>query len=358
MGITFKKNEVKCDIGSYIHYWRGVKKSGKTTLFYDLVKEQYKDLNKGLLIAVGDEIGYQALDGLIYVEAPTWADLIEVIDTLVEEKDDNEFEVVALDTVDEMIKLAQEEVKRLHKKQKGQAAEFNACFGGYGAPRKKVEELVDEQLTRIRRAGYGVVYIGHTKLRDIKEKNGDEYQQLTSNLSADYDSIFANKADIVMTIVVEKVIDENKHIDGTTRYMYFRSDGFVDAGGRFSQMPEKIEYGADNYISAFEDGVKGAISGKVTDKEIDKRKKAEAEERKKTASEYSKATKENKIDEEKNEEIVDEIKTKFGNLEEDAASEVKDLMKELGVKNFKAPDEIPTKHLEQILEKIDALSEA
>ena len=26
--------------------------------------------------------------------------------------------------------------------------------------------------------------------------------------------------------------------------MYFRSDGFVDAGGRFSEMPGKVKYGA------------------------------------------------------------------------------------------------------------------
>lgn len=354
MGIEFKTNKVKCDIGSYIHYWRGVKKSGKTTLFYDLVKEQYGDLNKGLLIAVGDEIGYQALDGLIYAETPTWGDLVEAIDTLVEEKEANDFEIVALDTVDEMIKLAQEEVKRLHKKAKGQAAEFNACFGGYGQPRKKVEELVDEQLARIRRSGYGLILIGHTRLRDITEKNGDTYQQLTSNLSADYDGIFANKADIVMTIVVEKEIDENKHINGTERYMYFRSDGFVDAGGRFSQMPEKIEYGAGNYISAFEAGVKGAIQGKITDKEIIKRKKEETTNRKKAASEYSKAAKELKIDEERNEELINEFREKFADLSDKDKAPIKDIMKELGLtpKSFKTPDEIPTKYFERVLAAI------
>ncbi len=213
--------KVKCDIGSYIHYWRGIKKVGKTTLFYDLVQEQYGDLEKGLLIAVGDEIGYQALDGLVYAETPTWADIVEVVNDLVENKTDNNFEIVGIDTADEMIKLAKEEVKRIHKKQKGSAAEFNACLGGYGAPRDKVTELVDDILAKLRKAGYGIVIIGHTKLKDVKEKNGDEYQQLTSNLNADYDGIFANKADIVMTIAVEKNIDEAKRIKGTTRYMWF-----------------------------------------------------------------------------------------------------------------------------------------
>ena len=83
-----------------------------------LVQEQYGDLEKGLLIAVGDEIGYQALDGLVYAETPTWADIVEVVNDLVENKADNNFEIVGIDTADEMIKLAKEEVKRIHKKQK------------------------------------------------------------------------------------------------------------------------------------------------------------------------------------------------------------------------------------------------
>lgn len=344
MGL-FKTNQVKCDIGSYIHYWRGLKKSGKTSLFYYLVLKQYGDLSKGLLIAIGDEIGYQALDNLMYAETPTWKDFIDVITELVENKNENEFEIVGLDTADELVKLAKEEVKRLHKKAKGVAAEFNACFGGYGQPRDKVVELIDEQLARLRKAGYGIVIIGHTKIRDVKEKNGDEYQQLTSNLSADYDGIFANKADIVMTIMVEKDIDENKHINGTTRYMYFRSDGFVDAGGRFNNMPERLEYGAENYIKAFEEGVKGAIKGKITDKEIENRKKAEVEERVKKATEFSKSVKENKIDEDRNEELKSLIQE---SLTDEKMPAFKAKLAEYGIRNLKDVSEIPTANLEDL----------
>lgn len=289
----YKKNTVKLDIGSYIHYWRGIKKSGKTTLFYNLLMEQYGTLDAGLLISVGEEIGFYALDGIIYVEVPTWEDLIELVDDLVENKADNNFKFLGIDTVDELVKLAKEEVKRLHKKAKGVAAEFNACLGGYGAPRDKVIELIDEQLARLRRAGYGLALIGHTKLRDVKEKNGDEYQQLTSNLSSDYDGIFANKADIVMTIAVEKNIDEHKRIEGTTRYMYFRTDGFIDAGGRFDQMPERVEYGARNYIEAFEQGVRGAMkTNKLTEEQIAQKRAEEVQARENVAADFANESKE------------------------------------------------------------------
>lgn len=336
MGL-FKTNKVKCDIGSYIHYWRGVKKSGKTTLFYNLVQEQYGSLDKGLLISIGDEIGYQALDGLVFAEAPTWSDLIEIIDELVENKSDNDFEVVALDTADEMIKIAKEEVKRLHKKQKGVAAEFNACLGGYGAPRDKVVELVDEQLARLRKSGYGIIIIGHTKIRDITQKNGEAYQQLTSNLSSDYDGIFSNKADIVMTIAIERDIDENKHINGVDRYMYFRSDGFVDAGGRFANMPERIEYGAKNYIECFEAGVKGAIIGGASDKEIKSRKDEERTTRIKKAEAFAEEEKTKDVSNEleaQRTEFLAVIQANFSNASDEVKDAAKSLLAEAGVKKF------------------------
>lgn len=345
----FKTNTVKFDIGSYIHYWRGIKKVGKTTLFYDLIKEEYGDLNNGLLIAVGDEIGYNALDGLVYAEAQNWSELIKIVDELEENKADNNFKLVGLDTADEMIKLAKEEVKRLHKKVKGTSAEFNACFGGYGQPRDKVVELVDDVLARLRKSGYGIVIIGHTKLKDIKEKNGDEYQQLTSNLSADYDGIFANKADIVMTIAVEKDIDKDKRIQGTTRYMWFRTDGFVDAGGRFSDMPEKVEYGAENYISAFKEGVKGSVRGNISDNEIEKRRTVEVSERAKKAEEYVDSVKTSKINEERNAELLQVIQNKFPDADAATKKIVKEIMKEHNIPNFKNTDDIPTAALEQIV---------
>lgn len=343
----FKTNTVKVDIGSYIHYWRGIKKVGKTTLFYNLVQEQYGDLNNGLLISIGDEIGYNALDGLVYAEAGTWRDLLEIVDELEENKEENTFKIIGLDTADEMIKLAKEEVKRLHKKAKGSAVEFNACFGGYGAPRDMVAELIDDVIARIRKSGYGIVIIGHTKIRDIKEKNGDEYQQLTSNLNADYDGIFSNKADIVMTIAIENDINKNKKIENTTRYMWFRSDGFVDAGGRFPDIPEKIEYGAKNYIDVFEEGVKKSIRGKITEKQIAETKKKEVEERESSAKEYRK----NKIDKKENEELIAVIKNAFPNLNDKEKRRLKDIMAEYDYSSF-LDDDIPTESLKKIIKEL------
>lgn len=305
--MAFKKNVVKCDIGSYIHYIRGTKKVGKTTLFRDLVLAEYGKAEAGAHISIGNETGADALDELVTDSAENWAQLKEIVSDLVENKADNEFKLVCLDTVDELVKIASDEVLRQHRIKKGKPAEsINDAFGGWGAGRKKLIELIDNLLADLRHAGYGIFLIGHTKLRDVKEKNGDEYQQLKSNLSEDYDGIFANKADIIMTITSDKEIVDDR-IVGTKRYMHFRDDGFVDCGSRFKDMPEKVPYGAQEYLDAFEEGVKSSVKGGISDGEIKKRKDAEVKSREKEAAEYTKKAKENKVDEEKNQKIIDEM---------------------------------------------------
>lgn len=284
----WKKNEVSVDIAHYRHYWRAPKKWGKTTLFANLIRELYGDMSYGLLLSCGNERGYSALDGLMYVDCPEWGVLSEVADELIENKADNNFALLGFDTVDELVAMAQREVIRLDFRKTGERHEFNACFGGYGAGRRKVEELINSLITRLGDSGYCLIFIGHTKIRDIKEKNGDEYQMLTSNLSSDYDGIFANKCDICMMGVIEKDIDDG-FVQNAERYMVFRGNGYVDAGGRFSDIEERVEVSAKNYVKTVTDAIKKSIkSHDVTDEYIENKKKQEQQER----EEYYQANKE------------------------------------------------------------------
>lgn len=311
----WKKNEVSVDIAHYRHYWRAPKKWGKTTLFANLIKELYGDMERGLLISCGNERGYSALDSLIYVDCPEWGDLMEVVDELVENKDENSFAILGFDTVDEMVAMAQKEVIRLEYRKSGERKEFNACLGGYGAGRKKVEELINSIITRLGDSGYGLFFIGHTKIRDIKEKNGDEYQMLTSNLSSDYDGIFANKADICMMGTIEKNIDGG-FVQDAERYMVFRGDGYIDAGGRFADIESKVEVSAKNYIKTVTDAIKKAIkSYEVTDEYIESKMKKEQQEK----EEFYQANKEKLMNEDPD---LDEYENNL-KLCEDLKAEIK-----------------------------------
>ena len=331
----WKKNEVSVDIAHYRHYWRAPKKWGKTTMFANLIKELYGDMDCGLLISCGNERGYSALDSLMYVDCPDWQKLMEVIDELVENKEDNNFKIIGIDTVDELVAMAQKEVVRLEYRKSGERKEFNACLGGYGAGRKKVEELINAIITRLGDSGYGLIFIGHTKIRDIKEKNGDEYQMLTSNLSSDYDGIFANKADICMMGTIEKSIDGG-FVQDAERYMVFRGDGYVDAGGRFADIEPKVEVSAKNYVKTVTDAIRKAIkSHDATDDYIENKKKQEQKEK----EEYYQANKEKLMNENAEEDSLEktmqtckdlqaQIKSAIAKLDQETKKELQAKLKD------------------------------
>lgn len=334
----WKKNEVSVDLAHYRHYWRAPKKWGKTTLFANLGYELYGDMNKMLLISCGNERGYSALDSLVYVDCPEWSALMEVVDELVENKAENEFKLLGFDTVDELVSMAQREVIRLEYRKSGERKEFNACLGGYGAGRKKVEELINAIITRLGDSGYGLIFIGHTKIRDIKEKNGDEYQMLTSNLSSDYDGIFANKADICMMGTIEKNIDGG-FVQDAERYMVFRGDGYIDAGGRFADIESKVEVSAKNYIKTVTDAIRKSIkSHDATDEYIQNKMKQEQQER----EDYYQANREKlmqdepDVDEyEKNiqecKQLQDQIKASITSLDQDTKKDLQAKLKLAGL---------------------------
>lgn len=338
MARQYKTNEVKVDLASYRHYWRGVKKAGKTTLFYQLMMKLYGDPSYGLELSIGNERGYKALDGMVYDEAPDWATLMEIVEDLIENKADNNFKFICFDTVDELVEIAKKEVVRLDYRKTGERHEFNACLGGYARPREKVTELINNLMTRVEDSGYGIVWIGHTKYRTVNEKNGDSYDMLTSNLSSDYDGIFANKADVVMMIDIEKEI-EGSFVQGTQRYMWFRGDGFVDAGGRFSQIEQKVEFSVDNYIKTVSDAIRAEIKSKsVTDTYIAEKAKQEQQER----EEYYQANREKLMQDEpevdeyaKNlqdcKEIQDRIKATIANLDQDTKKGLQTKIKSAGL---------------------------
>lgn len=315
MAREYKTNEVKVDLASYRHYWRGVKKAGKTTLFYQLMMKLYGDPSYGLELSVGNERGYKALDGMVYDEAPDWATLMEIADDLIENKADNNFKFICFDTVDELVEIAKKEVVRLDYRKTGERHEFNACLGGYARPREKVTELINNLMTRLEDSGYGIIWIGHTKYRTVNEKNGDSYDMLTSNLSSDYDGIFANKADVVMMIDIEKDIEDSL-VQGTQRYMWFRGDGFVDAGGRFSQIEQKVEFSVDNYIKTVSDAIRAEIkSHKADDKYMAEKAKQEQKEK----EEFYQANKEKLMNEDPD---LDEYENNL-KLCEDLKAEIK-----------------------------------
>ena len=178
-------------------YLRAISKFGKSTLFRNIILEEYDgDASKGLLVGVGNEIGYTLLDNLQTTHVNNWKELKELQNWLIKEKGkEHDIRIVGFDTVDELLPLAEKEVMRLSQIQTGKPCDsINKALGGYNAGRNKVKEIIKEYFTTLYKAGFGIFCISHTKLKTIVEKGKDEsegYQVLTSNLENSYESIFS-----------------------------------------------------------------------------------------------------------------------------------------------------------------------
>lgn len=301
----WKKNSVKVDLCSYPQYvligQRGI---GKTTLFRDIVIEEYGSPEYGLLISCGNESGYHSLDNLQVEEVKEWTKeygypekengipeeywtrgLVEVIDDLVFNKANYNIKLVCFDTLDELYPMAEQRVFYEHKKKKGVYPEsLNSALGGYGAGQARAVELVTEQIARLRNAGYGVFLIGHVKVKDkIDPVTGDVYEQYTNNLSNKYFGAVADTAQMVVNIVNQLNIvggteDKAGRVSGSDRIMYFRDTGLIDAKSRFVGVPDSLPLSAKNFLEAFKMGVRGSQTQPIEEKEIKKQAKKEQKE--------------------------------------------------------------------------------
>lgn len=348
-----KVNKVSLDFSNYYFYLKGVEKSGKTTLARDLTLELYGRPEAGLLLAIGKEVGYKALDNIQAIDAPEWEDFEEIVDDLIENYDEyKDIKMIYIDTIDELVELAEKETLRYSFRTTGKkSSTLNSALGGYGAGRKHVAKIIDEKLSALNNL-YGLMVIGHTKLKTIKEQGmveEQEYQILDSNLNKDLDGIVAHKADCVAVINVEREVNNTtKRINSTKRYVYFRNNGFVNAGTRFGNIVEKVELSAKNFITAIEDAIRGSMSTPMTDNEYKEAKKEEIEINKAKQQEFA------------NEYVaevdisIDELKELMKNLEADNRKKVIAKVKELEI-NIKEIESEDINKLKKLMKFIKTL---
>lgn len=314
-------------------YLRAISKFGKTTLFRDIILEEYNgDASKGLLCGVGNEIGYTLLDNLQTTHVDNWKELKELQNWLIKGKGtEHNIEMICFDVIDELIPIAEKEICRLSQIQTGKPCDsINKAFSGYGQGQAKVKELIKEYFTTLYKAGFGIMCISHTKMKTIVEKgkNEDEgYQVLTSNLPNTYESIFADIFDLVLTGIVDKNIVDSK-IESIERRLYFRGNTTLEAGCRFATdtVPEYIvvenqKQFAKDFLKTIKDGMKNSASNPLTEKEVEESIK---EEKKQTEIELQKVQQE--VEEEQKEdekaskkELMAQIKDKAQTKEQRTA---------------------------------------
>lgn len=291
--MAFKKpvvNRITADIANISIYLRSTKKWGKTTLFRDVIMAKYGDPEKGLLIACGNEQGYAMLDNLNVVNIDNYKDLVDLCNWLIKEKGhEHNIEIIAFDTADELSLIADKETIARSKEETGKNCKsIKGAFGGFQAgPEYSANNVVKPIISGLKKAGFGIWVIAHTKFKTIKEKGGldeDGYQQLTSNLTPNMESAFGDCLDVVLTGVIDRDTEKRVKKSGQftktenivtdqVRKLYFRGTTLIDAGGRFAAdaVPEYMVFDqpnmADEFIRVVEEGIEKSRTNSTKSKE-------------------------------------------------------------------------------------------
>lgn len=336
---NLKPNIPTATLEGYFISMHAVSKFGKTTFAVDLVKKHYDgDMSKALILAT--EIGYKTMadvyavpiTGFDYAEEDDGEQrgFIETVDELIENKNEIPFRFIIIDTITALERYAIAYVIRKRGREDGKRYTDISDIP-WGSGYNLVAEAIYNQIDRLKKAGFGVFIIGHSKTKKITNRDGFEYDYTTFNVLGKTSDIIEREADMIIygdMLVEEKGEGEVK----TTRKLRFRSDGNILCGTRFRNFPSEIEYDVDLFLETFKDAVLGLYDG--DEKAVEKAKKEQKEE--------AEAKAEKAIEKEKRspKKLIEEIGEIVKNLDKDTKKEVAKFFKEvLGDADFRKSED-------------------
>lgn len=326
---NLKASKPKANIQDYFFTIYGKPKSGKTSLFAKLMKHIHGDVSSGLLVAF--EKGYSALE-IVAQDINEWEDFQEVVEQLVEEKDDLPFKSICIDTADIMYQMACDYVvkrKKIEDKKMYKVIGDIPFGGGY----QLVDNEMTKQISKIMKAGYGMFVLSHDTNKKFESLNGVSYDQTTISLPNRARNTILNASDFILYVDIAKEKDGDKLVD--KRYIWFRADGSdLEAGSRFENVPDKIEYDIQLFVDTFEEAVLSSFGDDI--KAVDKAKKEQAKEKEEEAKKF--------VEEEKAkanaEDIVSGIDNLVKGMDKTQQAELKKQLKaEFDSFNYKKYDE-------------------
>lgn len=340
-----KPNEPTASLGGYLISFHGKSKFGKTTFAIKLIKEAYNgDLSKAVLL--GCEIGYRAQkgvyaipisdfkesdkqldeDGNEIIDENTTYGFIETVDELIENKKDITFEFVVIDTITALEKYAKKDI--IHARRIADGKPYRKIGDiPYGVGYEEVADAIYEQIDRLQKAGFGVMVIGHSKSKKIKNKSGFEYDYEDLNTLGKVTEVIERESDFLIYGDLQVV---KKGVDGVKeeRVLRLRSDGNVLCGTRFEEFPDTLPLDAKAFLEEFEKAVLGLYDG--DEKAVEERKDKEEEHRKEVASNPEVTASS----------LIEQIDKKIKNLSKSDKIEVAKGFKEiLGDANFKKSED-------------------
>lgn len=264
-----KPNEPVATLEGYFISMYGKSKVGKTSFIYELIKKHYKnDFSKALILAT--EIGYKTLRGVHAMDITGFADpefeadneedqhlygfgFIQAVDNLIAEKQTIPYRLIIIDTLTALQRYASAFVAE-EQSIKDDKDYSNVGDIPWGGGYNLLQEVIYEQIDRLKKAGFGVLTISHDKTKTIEPKVGAKWDYTTLNLETKVADIVVREADINMYADLITKSNAKGNVD-TERRLIIRSKGDIEVGSRFKTMPDELEFSAEAFLEAFDKAV-------------------------------------------------------------------------------------------------------
>ena len=198
------------------------------------------------VLYIQTENGLNALS-VFKVPCNSWDDYREICSSLIKLKTEGKltYEGVVIDTIDELVKLADQEiVKIIRTKFKDKADSINSIFD-YPASSDKGNpawgwrrDLVMNSLKALQSLGIVVIYLGHLDFRDIKTPTA-VYHKKTISIGGALGTDLVSWCDHFLTLESTRTGSETKRVIRTI------SDNTLDAKSRGNLVPDMFPLSTD-----------------------------------------------------------------------------------------------------------------
>lgn len=225
--MNLQKNKISRDLGSYMCFYYGNSKTGKSTLASKLYGDD--------ALFVATEKGYNALN-VFAVDLTSWNETSGLLRQLKMPEIKEKFKVIVIDTVDILFDLATSYILKINGCTDLSDKPFGKLYG-------EVDKIFNEFLLSITRLGYGLALIGHAKTQSKLAKKGNnevESDYTIPSLARRGYQIVAAMVDNIFYITMDEDEDGNQ-----VRVIKTRATNEYFAGSRFKYLPDTILLDAD-----------------------------------------------------------------------------------------------------------------
>ncbi|QSF43463.1 AAA family ATPase [Paenibacillus tianjinensis] len=308
-----RTNIPKVDLQSYKTIIASGYKGGKTRLYKELTELHYPnepEADLHIAFEPGEKSWHLRNTIALYDQEKPWEYFKnEIVRGLVEEaKTGSVTKLIGIDTVDRCIENCSDYIIELCSKKYGK--KFTSLQDITQSTNENGYILLQTELAKqfdiLTKIGIGFIYICWTKEKEVTTIDGVKYNSLELMMNATGKKVFESQADLICCLHTEvkvtdkkgEVIEENEktkkgkeiasNFHTTEVQMYFRPSNYISiAGGRFTNLPEKVEYGAENFFKVFKEAVEGQIGN--VNKSFEDIKSEEIINREEKAKEFAEA---------------------------------------------------------------------